>query len=100
MKVKISSPTDLGLVVRAMRRVSNVRIDDFAGLAGVSKQFAADLEHGKPTLQIGLALKVLQDLGVEVSAEIPASAHQHLETLQAQGGLKPLKPRATRKPKA
>lgn len=100
MKVKISSPTDLGLVVRAMRRVSNVRIDDFAGLAGVSKQFASDLEHGKPTLQIGLALKVLQDLGVEVSAEVPSSALQHLEALQAQGGLKPLKPRTTRQPKA
>lgn len=100
MKIKISSPTDLGLIVRAMRRVSNVRIDDFAGLAGVSKQFAADLEHGKPTLRIGLALKVLQDLGVEVSAEIPSSAVPHLETLQAQGGLRPLKPRTTRKPKA
>jgi transcriptional regulator with XRE-family HTH domain len=100
MKVKISSPTDLGLVVRAMRRDSKVRIDDFAGLAGVSKQFASDLEHGKPTLQIGLALKVLQDLGVEVSVEIPSSAHTHLETLQAQGGLKPLKPRAIRKQQA
>ena len=100
MKVKISSTSDLGLVIRAMRQVSNLRIDDFAGLAGVSKQFAADLEHGKPTLQIGLAFKVLQGLGVKVSAEIPSSALPHLETLQAQGGLRPLKPRATRKPKA
>jgi hypothetical protein len=42
----------------------------------------------------------LQDLGVALSVEIPASARQHLEALQSQGGLKPLKPRATRKPKA
>lgn len=36
-----------------------------AGLAGVGVRFLGDLERGKPTVQLGLALQVLDRLGLE-----------------------------------
>ena len=48
MRISIQAASDLGLVVRAVRRHSRVRIDDLAATAGVSKQFTQDVEHGKP----------------------------------------------------
>ena len=63
MRITIRSAVDLGLVVRAVRRQSRVRIDDLAGTAGVSKQFTQDVEHGKPTVQFGRVLKLLAELG-------------------------------------
>lgn len=37
-----------------------------AGLAGVGTRFLGDLERGKPTVRLGLALQVLERLGLEV----------------------------------
>jgi transcriptional regulator with XRE-family HTH domain len=34
-------------VLRAVRKSSGIRIDDLAGMVGVSKQFASDVENGK-----------------------------------------------------
>jgi hypothetical protein len=39
---------DLGFALRAARRSGKVRLDDFAQIAGVSKQFVSDVEYGKP----------------------------------------------------
>lgn len=74
MKIPIRSPEDLGLVIRAVRKCSRVRQDDLAALARVSKQFATDVERGKPTAQIGLVLKLLAEIGIVLNAEIPDSA--------------------------
>jgi hypothetical protein len=49
MQVPINSVADLGLALRAVRRSSNVRLDDMAAISGVSKQFASDVELGKAT---------------------------------------------------
>jgi len=51
MKTPVNSVSDIGLVVRAVRRASQVRLDDLAACAcaGVSNQFASDLDHGKPS---------------------------------------------------
>ncbi len=96
MFIPIRSPQDLGLAVRAARKSGGTRIDDLAGMAGVSKQFATDLEHGKPTLRLGLALKVLEELGVGLHLDLPDDAADDFEALRAKG-LRPLK-RAARKP--
>jgi len=34
----------------------------------VSKQFAADVERRKPTVQLGLVLKLLSEAGIAVNA--------------------------------
>jgi len=97
MDIPVKSLEDLGLIVHATRRSSGLRIDDFAGVAGVSKDFASQLERGKPTLQMGLALKVISDLGLKITVTVPDSAVPLYLEVKAKGGLKPLKPRI-RKP--
>src|ERR1700688_4109471 len=93
MQITIRSVEDLGLVVRAVRRNSKVRLDDLAATAGVSKQFASDVEHGKPTVQLGLVLKMLAELGVPLKLDIPQDAAHELDELRLKGVVRaPKKP--------
>ena len=87
MQIAIRSVADLGLAVRAARRVGGVRLDDLAATSGVSKQFAADVEYGKSTVQLGLVLKLLAELGTPLSLSIPDTATAELVALRAQGGV-------------
>jgi transcriptional regulator with XRE-family HTH domain len=90
MKVPIHSVDDLGLALRAIRKASNIRLDDLAETVGVSKQFTSDVEHGKPTVQLGLVLKLLKELGIPLSVDIPDAKVNALNAMRAQG-LRPLK---------
>ena len=87
MQIFIQSVADLGLAVRAVRHAGGVRLDDMAATAGVSKQFAADVEYGKPTVQLGLVLKLLAELGAPLSLDITEAARAELAALRAQGGV-------------
>jgi y4mF family transcriptional regulator len=84
MKHAIRSVADLGLVLRAVRKSSGVRQDDLAATVGVSKQFTADVERGKPTVQLGRVLKLLAEMGIMLSADIPDSVAPALHKLQAK----------------
>lgn len=92
MKHSINTVADLGLILRAVRKSQGLRLDDLAGSAGVGHVFAREVEYGKETVQMGRVLKLLQEAGLQLSADIPSSALEQLEALQATG-LKPLKPR-------
>lgn len=83
MRIPIRSPADLGLAIRAVRRSSHVRIDDLAATTGVSKQFTSDVEHGKPTTQFGLVLKLLAELGMPLEVDIPEEATHALAALRS-----------------
>ena len=82
MKIPIQSVAELGRALRAVRRSSGVRIDDMAATAGVSKQFASDVEHGKPTVQFDRVIKLLREMGISVSIDIPSDAQDELFRLQ------------------
>lgn len=84
MKKTISSPADLGLLIRAVRKNTNVRQDDLSAIAGVSRQFAIDAERGKPTLQFGRVFRLLQELGITLSADVPDDVAQMLEKLRSK----------------
>ena len=94
MQVNISSVVDLGLVVRAVRRSSKVRLDDLAAISGVSKQFTSDVEHGKSSVQLGLVLKLLSELGIKFKLDISQEAELELAALRAKGGISKPKKRA------
>ena len=83
MKYLVQSPEDLGLLLRAVRKHSRVRQDDLASIVGVSKQFASDVERGKPTAQLGLVLKLLSQAGVTLTADIPDAAAQEFNKLKS-----------------
>lgn len=85
MRIPSQSVQDLGLVVRAVRRSSKVRLDDLAAMAGVSKQFVSDVERGKSTVQLGLVLKLLAELGIPLTLDIPEAAGTELENLRRKG---------------
>jgi transcriptional regulator with XRE-family HTH domain len=81
---RINTVSDLGEAVWAVRKASKVRQDDVAGGAGVSHVFLRDLEHGKETVQIGLVLQVLSELGIGLTLDIPDDVAQFLQDEQAQ----------------
>jgi len=96
MKIPVKSVADLGLLARATRRSSGLRLDDVAGSAGLGPVFVGDVEHGKETVQLGRVLRLLAELGIELHADVPQAALSELETLQAKG-LKPRAPRSRKK---
>lgn len=57
----------LGQAIQCERKSQGLTQADVAGLAGTGVRFIVDLEKGKPTIQIGKALEVLQLLGLELS---------------------------------
>ena len=97
MLVKVTSPQELGLIVRAARKQQKLRMDDVAGSAGVGPVFVRDVERGKPTVQLGRVMKLLAELGVTLNVDIPPAAGAMLETVK-KTGVKPLRPRRPKSP--
>lgn len=93
MWVPIKSASQLGFLVRATRRAQRLRIDDTAGAAGVGHVFVRDVEHGKPTVQLGRVLQLLSELGIELEAEVTHPVLPEYQRLQSTG-LRPLKTRS------
>lgn len=91
MQMPVPSPTELGLMIRSVRRASGVRIDDLAATAGLSKQFVQDVEYGKPTVQLGLVLKLLAELGMPLSVDIPQAAALELTEVRQRAEAKKVK---------
>ena len=74
MAHRMLTPTDVGTIVRTTRKDQGLRQDELAGAAGVGLRFIVDLEAGKPTVQLGKVLQVLQALGCTLDVRPPASA--------------------------
>ncbi len=71
MTKRTLTPVEIGTIVRTARKTQNLRQDELAGAAGVGLRFIVDLESGKPTAQIGKALKVLEALGCSIEIAPP-----------------------------
>ncbi len=56
----------LGEFVRAQRKARRLTQLDVAELAGVSDRFLREVEHGKPSAEIGKVIDVLAVLGYEL----------------------------------
>lgn len=87
MEVRITSAAELGEVIRSVRKTAGIRIDDVAYISGVSKQFASDVEHGKPTVEFDRVLLLLKELGIELQVNITEEEMQALLELRAKGGI-------------
>jgi y4mF family transcriptional regulator len=70
---KISDARQIGAAIRHKRRAIGMRQAELAALSGVGPRFLSELENGKPTAEIGKALRVLQRLGLDLRIE-PRSA--------------------------
>jgi len=56
----------VGDMARRQRQLLGLKQEDVSGLANTGNRFIVDLEKGKPTLQLQMALEVLDLLGLEV----------------------------------
>jgi y4mF family transcriptional regulator len=63
---KVSNAKELGVLVRQRRKQAGLTLKDAAGMAGVGIRFLSELERGKPTLQLGLVIEVVQLFGLEL----------------------------------
>jgi transcriptional regulator with XRE-family HTH domain len=88
MQMTITFTVELGLLIRSVRRASGVRIDDLAATAGLSKQFVQDVEYGKPTVQLGLVLKMLAELGMPLTVDIAEAASHELPAVRHRANAK------------
>jgi len=61
---QLTSSEALGAAIRAARTASGLTLEDAALAVSVAKQTLGDLEAGKPTVGLGIALRVAKDMGV------------------------------------
>ena len=68
------SAREIGQTIKTVRTTLGATQRQLALAAGTGLRFVIDLEHGKPTCEIGKALDVLCALGVQVTLEPPDEA--------------------------
>lgn len=61
--MRISTPREVGLLVKERRRELGLTQAALAELAGTSREWIRQLESGKPTAELGLTLRTLRALG-------------------------------------
>lgn len=65
----IDSPTALGVALRERRREMGVTQDDLALSIGVNRKVIGQLESGKGSVQLRIALLAARALGLDVGVE-------------------------------
>lgn len=69
--VRVTNPEAIGMVVRSTRKAQSVRQADLAQVVGASHVLLRDIEYGKPTVNIGKVLEVLEELGIHIYLDVP-----------------------------
>ncbi len=77
--MRIRTPLDLGLAIRERRRALGLDQRSLAKRIGVSRQWLVEVEKGKARAEVGLVLRALKALDIELFA--------HGEAERAQSGL-------------
>ena len=68
----VANPEAFGRALRVARTAAGMTLVDAAAVLEVSKQTLSDLERGRGTVGLGIALKAARDLGVSLFA-VPSS---------------------------
>lgn len=71
--MKADSVHDFASIVRGRRHELGLTQAALADRAGVSRKWVHELEGGKPTAELGLVVRTLQALGLELDVRDPAS---------------------------
>lgn len=67
----IRTAEDLGRLIRDQRKRQGLRQTDLAAIIGASHVFVGDVEKGKPSVQLGRVLRLLDELGLELHLSVP-----------------------------
>jgi y4mF family transcriptional regulator len=57
---------DIGELIKQTRKSFDLRQDELASVAGIGTRTLSEIENGKETAHIGLVLKVLDCLAIEI----------------------------------
>lgn len=71
-----TTPADIGKLIRETRKRLGVTQKQLALTAGTGLRFLIDLEKGKPTCEIGKALRILQTLGIKLTLMAPSGSRE------------------------
>jgi hypothetical protein len=83
----LTTANALGPIVRERRKSQSLRIDDAAGLLGVSVDLMSRLENGQGTVQLDKAMAVLDGLGLTLM--VLPKEHPWAREASTQGGGSP-----------
>ena len=61
---RITNAETLGQFIRAHRTAAGLTIEEASLIVGIAKQTFADLERGKPTVSLGIVLRVAAEMGL------------------------------------
>jgi len=67
----IRTAEDLGRLIRDQRKRQGLRQTDLAAIIGAIHVFVGDVEKGKPSVQLGRVLRLLDELGLELRLSVP-----------------------------
>ena len=68
----IRTPSDLGAVIRDRRKQLKLDQATFANRIGVSRQWVIQIERGRPRPELGLVLRALDALDIQLDASARA----------------------------
>jgi y4mF family transcriptional regulator len=68
LAMEIDSAQTFGIAVKRARTSQKLTQSELAFATGTGVRFIVDLERGKPTCQLGLALRVASMLGINLHA--------------------------------
>lgn len=69
VQVTLRTPADIGTLIRARRRALDMDQAKLAERVGVNRLWVNQLERGKPGASMGLVLRALAALGLEVMTD-------------------------------
>ena len=67
--MRIRTPIDLGAVIRDRRKKLQLDQKSLAAKVGVSRQWIVEVEKGKPGAEIGLVLRTIEALGINLEVD-------------------------------
>jgi DNA-binding XRE family transcriptional regulator len=65
----VRTSIDLGNALRARRRELDLTQEEIAGVIGVNRRVIGELEGGKGTVQLRIAMEVARVLGLDIELE-------------------------------
>jgi DNA-binding XRE family transcriptional regulator len=65
----LDSPSSFAAALRERRRALNLSQDDVALAIGVSRKVINELERGKPSVELRIAIDALRAVGLELRTE-------------------------------
>ena len=72
--MRIRTPIDLGAVIRDRRTKLRLNQKSLAAKVGASRQWIVEVEKGKPRAEVGLVLRTIEALGLDLAADEPGKA--------------------------